>query len=59
MNAQFPEELEYGAESSGNPIPAFLLDPRGVIKRRWPWMLVALILGLALVWWAYGLTSSR
>jgi uncharacterized protein involved in exopolysaccharide biosynthesis len=27
-------------------IPAFLRDPVGILRRRWPWMLVTLILGL-------------
>jgi uncharacterized protein involved in exopolysaccharide biosynthesis len=28
-------------------IPAFVLDPFGVLKRRWPWMLATTLLGLA------------
>ena len=28
-------------------LPAFLLDPLGVLKRRWRWMLLALLIGLA------------
>jgi uncharacterized protein involved in exopolysaccharide biosynthesis len=33
-------------EESGPGLPAFLLDPKGVLVRRWPWMLAALLLGL-------------
>ena len=34
-------------ESAPSQLPAFLLDPRGIVPRRWPWMLAALLLGLA------------
>lgn len=34
-------------ESRSNSIPPFLLDPRGIVRRRWPWMLAALTLALA------------
>ena len=34
-------------EESGPGLPAFLLDPLGVLARRWPWMLAALTLGFS------------
>lgn len=37
------EEFQELDEGAG--IPEFLMDPRGVIRRRWPWMLVVLVVG--------------
>jgi len=43
---QIPWEApEEGAESI--QLPPFLLEPMGVLRRRWPWMLLALVAGLA------------
>ncbi len=33
-------------EESGPGMPVFLLDPLGVVRRRWPWMLAAVLIGL-------------
>ena len=49
---------EYNGENEGggSGLPAFLLDPMGVVQRRWLWMLAALGVGLvvtviaALMW---------
>lgn len=38
------DEIE---ESEGGGVPYFLKDPFGVLRRRWVWMLVALLVGLA------------
>jgi len=41
-------ELPGSDEGEGGlALPAFVLDPFGVVKRRWPWMLVACVVGLA------------
>jgi uncharacterized protein involved in exopolysaccharide biosynthesis len=34
-----------GDEDAGPGLPAFLLDPKGVVQRRWPWMAAALAVG--------------
>lgn len=41
-----PQGLE-PEEAAANPIPPFLLEPWGIFRRRWVWMLAALLLGLA------------
>jgi len=40
-----PEGREESEESSS--LPAFARDPLGVVRRRWPWMLLCVVLGLA------------
>jgi uncharacterized protein involved in exopolysaccharide biosynthesis len=37
------DEFDEVEEQSG--LPEFLMDPRGVLRRRWPWMLAVLLLG--------------
>lgn len=47
MSGEYPEDLDYGSgESGGGGLPDFLLDPKGIIRRRWRWMLAALLVGL-------------
>lgn len=38
---------EYGDSGESGGFPAFLRDPKGILRRRWRWMLFALVLGLA------------
>ena len=51
------EEDDYDSGASGEgQIPPFLLDPMGILARRRPWMLLALVLGLlataaVVTWW--------
>jgi uncharacterized protein involved in exopolysaccharide biosynthesis len=42
------DERNYGMdeEGSGGGLPAFLLDPLGVLQRRWIWMAGAVVVGL-------------
>lgn len=39
-------EFDYEEESSGAAIPDFLRDPMGIPGRRWPWILLGLVVGL-------------
>lgn len=52
-----PENVDWGAESEDSSLAqiAFLLDPAGILKRRWVWMLCTAILGLAASLVAYRL----
>jgi len=43
-----PERLDWNAEEDSSLAQvAFLLDPAGILERRWVWMLCAAVLGLA------------
>jgi len=47
-NAQGFDPSEYDLqEESGGGLPAFVRDPLGLLRRRWPWMALAFVLGAA------------
>lgn len=46
MSADGPDPRWADADEDGFEVPPFLLDPLGVLRRRWPWMLPVLLLGL-------------
>ena len=48
-----------GDEEAAPGLPAFVTDPWGVARRRWPWMLGALVLGLAATLVVYALWKPR
>ncbi len=37
---------DYDYEEESSELPAFLMDPRGVVRRRWRYMLIALTVGI-------------
>jgi len=50
VSADYPGDGDWQAEEKGGQSlaqVAFLLDPLGVVKRRWIWMLVVMLLGLS------------
>ena len=38
----FDPMLDRDGDGSDIALPGFLLDPVGVVRRRWPWMLAAI-----------------
>ena len=53
MSYEETDESWEKEEEGGLPIPDFLLDPLGVARRRWIYMILCLVLGLAVTTAAY------
>lgn len=39
-------DLDHDYEDDSSELPAFLMDPQGVVRRRWQYMLTALVVGI-------------
>lgn len=47
QDAYYDDPGDFDGEGGGGGLPGFVTDPKGVIKRRWLWMVLVTIAGLA------------